>query len=120
MSAEILNVANGVLTLKVSGQLTHVELTDVQNQADEILRSKGKLSILVLAQNFTGWERGADWGDSPFQAERDAHIARMAIVGDAKWEDLAAMFTAKWLREFPIEYFETSKLAAAQAWLADA
>ena len=42
----------------------------------------------------------------------------MAIVGERKWEDLALMFTAEGLRQFPIEYFDSARLAAARAWLA--
>jgi len=118
MSAEIVNVSGGVLTLKVSGKLTQTELATVQKATGEIIGKGGKLRILVLTENFTGWERGGEWGDFSFQAEHDAGIERMAIVGDRKWEDLALMFTAKGLRTFPIEYFEHAQVAAARAWLA--
>jgi hypothetical protein len=117
MGAEIVNVSGGVLTMKVSGKLTQAELAAVQKAAGEIISKEGRLRILVLTENFAGWERG-EWGDFSFQAEHDASIERMAIVGDRKWEDLALMFTAKGLRKFPIEYFEPARLAAARAWLA--
>ena len=73
--------------------------------------------MLVLTENFAGWERGGTWNDFSFQAEADAGIERMAIVGARKWKDLALMFTAKGLRKFPIEYFEPAQLAQARAWL---
>lgn len=119
MGAEILNVSGGVLTLKVSGKLTQAELITAQKAAGEILRKQGKLRILVLTENFAGWERGAGWGDFSFQTEYDGSIERMAIVGERKWEDLALMFTAEGLRKFPIEYFATARLAGARAWLAE-
>ena len=119
MGAEILNVSDGVLTLEVSGKLTQAELATVQKAAGEIIARQGKLRILVLTENFTGWERGAGWGDFSFQTQHDASIERMAIVGERKWEDLALMFTAKGLRKFPIEYFDTARLTAARAWLAE-
>ncbi len=59
--------------------------------------------MLVLTDNFEGWERGGAWNDFSF-SDSDASIERMAIVGDRKWEDLALLFTAKGLRAFPIEY----------------
>ena len=118
MGAEILNVSDGVLTLKVSGKLTQAELATAQKAAGEIIGKQGKLRILVLTENFAGWERGAGWGDFSFQAAHDDSIERMAIVGERKWEDLALMFTAEGLRQFPIEYFDSARLAAARAWLA--
>ena len=118
MGAEVVDVSGGLLTVKITGRLTQAELAAVQVSAGEIIRKQGKVRILVLADNFLGWERAGDWSDLSFQAEHDGDIERMAIVGDKKWEDLALIFTAKGLRQFPIEYFETGKLAGARAWLA--
>lgn len=119
MSAEIVNVSGGVLTVKISGKLTQAEFATAQKTAGEIIGKQGKLRILVLTENFAGWERGAEWGDFSFQAEHDDNIERMAIVGERKWEDLALMFAAKGLRKFPVEYFEPARLAAARVWLAE-
>src|SRR5688572_23081390 len=113
MSAEIVSVRDGVLTMEVRGTLSYPELASIQTAAAEILRTEGKLRVLVLAEQFAGW------GDVTFQAENDARIERMAIIGDRKWEELALLFTAKGLREFPIEYFAPSDAAAARAWLAE-
>jgi hypothetical protein len=118
MSAEIVNVVDGVLTVRISGKLAHTELADVQRATADVLREEKTLRVLVLAENFAGWERAGDWGDVSFQAENDASIERMAIVGDRKWEDLALMFTAQGMRPFPIEYFEPTQAAAARTWLA--
>jgi hypothetical protein len=118
MAAEILSHADGVMTLKVSGTLTQAELAKLQASAAAIIGGGGKWRVLVLTENFAGWERGGAWNDFSFQAEADAGIEKMAIVGARKWEELALMFTAKGLRKFPIEYFEPSQMAAARSWLA--
>ena len=117
MSAEIASVAGHVLTMKVSGTLTETELASLQAAAGKIISTGGKWRLLVLAENFKGWERGGAWNDFSF-SDRDASIERMAIVGDRKWEDLSLMFTAKGLRSFPIEFFAPEQLGAAQDWLA--
>lgn len=116
MSAEIVNVEGGVLVVRVAGKMTHTELAALQTAtADHLQRQR--LAILVLADAFDGWQRGnSDWGDGTFQAENDARIAKMAIVGDPKWKDLALMFAAQGMRPFPVEYFEDE--TAARAWLA--
>ena len=117
MGAEILSHADGVLTLKVNGTLTQPELASLQRAAAEVIRKGGKWRLLVVTENFAGWERGGAWDDFSF-SENDAGIERMAIVGERKWQDLALLFTAKGLRAFPIEYFEPAQLAAARTWLA--
>ncbi len=118
MSAEIVSVVDGVLTVRIDGALTQPELAAMQAATAEHLRTHGKLAILVLAPRFGGWQRGggADWGDVSFQVENDARIERMAIVGATKWKELALMFTAQGMRPFPIEYFADE--AKARAWLA--
>jgi hypothetical protein len=117
MSAEIVGVTGGVLTMKVSGTLTEAELRAVQQATGELIREQGTLRILVLAENFAGWEQGRKWNDFEFQSKYDRNIARMAIVGDRKWEELALIFAAKDLRRFPIEYFAAADLEAARTWL---
>jgi len=117
MSAEIASVTGHVLTVKVSGTLTEPELTSMQAAAAKIVGTGGKWRLLVLAENFKGWERGGAWNDFSF-SDSDAGIERMAIVGERKWEDLALIFTAKGLRAFPIEFFAPEQMSAAQDWLA--
>jgi hypothetical protein len=117
MSAEIVDVSAGVVTARVSGTLTQTALSEMQNALAEVIRSQGKVRILVLAENFAGWERGGAWDDFSFQAQYDPSIEKMAIVGDQRWEDLALIFTAKDLRRFPIEYFTPDELGKARAWL---
>jgi len=117
MSAEIANVSGHVLTMKVSGTLSQAELAGMQSAAAGVISAGGKWRILVLTENFEGWERGGTWNDFSF-TDHDASIERMAIVGERRWEQLTMLFTASGLRGFPIEYFEPGQLAEARQWLA--
>lgn len=117
MVAEIVDVSAGVMTVKVSGTLTQLALADLQKTAADVIRAQGKVRILVLAEQFAGWEQGGNWDDFTFQDQFDPSIEKMAIVGDQRWEDLALIFTAKDLRRFPIEYFTPNELDKARAWL---
>jgi hypothetical protein len=118
MAAEVSGVDGAVVTLTVSGQLTQRELSAAQAEGARIIGSTGPIRILVLAQDFAGWEKGGDWDDFSFQMDHDDHIERMAIVGDEQWRDLTLLFTSQGLRPFPIEYFLPGRLAEARAWLA--
>lgn len=117
MTAEFAGVSGSLVTTKVSGTLTQAELTELQKAIADVIRTQGKVRLLVLAENFAGWERGGAWDDFSFQAQYDPSIEKMAIVGDQRWEDLALIFTAKDLRRFPIEYFTPNEVDRARAWL---
>ena len=70
MGAEIANVSGHVLTLKVSGTLTEPELDEHADAAAGIIGTGGKWRILVLTENFEGWERGGTWNDFSFQSDQ--------------------------------------------------
>ncbi|MDH5254477.1 MAG: STAS/SEC14 domain-containing protein [Gammaproteobacteria bacterium] len=117
MAAEISNVEGGVVTLRVSGRLTQRDLAAAQAETTRIIATAGKIRLLVLAEDFAGWEKGGQWSDFSFQQAHDDDIERMAIVGDEQWRDLTLLFTSQGLRPFPIEYFAPGRLAEARAWL---
>lgn len=117
MSAEFTDYIDGILSARISGKLTYAELVALQHAASDIIKLEGKARILVIADNFQGWEREGDWGDLSFQSEHDAQIDKLAIIGDREWQNLALLFASKGIRKFPIEYYEPDELAKARAWL---
>ena len=89
----VLDSSRPVVTVTVTGEPKKSEFERVQGIAlDSILRW-GKIRVLVLLENFGGWERGVDWGDVTFAAEHDKDI------------------------EVAIEYFAPSELPRAREWL---
>lgn len=119
MSAEITGFVDGVITLKLSGKLAQKDLAAVQQRAAAILDQYESASVLAIADGFEGWEKSGSWDDISFQVMHDQQIARMAIVGDDKWKDLALVFTGQGVRKFPIKYFPLSEIEHARAWLKD-
>ncbi len=116
MSAEITSTSGGIVTARVTGVLTQPELARLQESVVAFIRQHGSVAILVLVEDFQGWQQGDEWGEVSFM-DNDPYIRKMAIVGEKQWENLTLVFTAKWLRPFPIEYFLPADLARAQAWL---
>jgi hypothetical protein len=117
MSAEIISHFDGIVTVKITGTLTHAELTALQQEAFGIIGREGGIRVLIICEDFQGWAKEGDWEDVSFQNKSDPYINKMALVGEKKWADLALMFTGKGFREFPIEYFEPGEIDKAQAWL---
>jgi hypothetical protein len=116
MSAEILSSHGEILTARISGLLTQPELAALQQTAAGVIQQHGHVRMLIIAKDFQGWQKGDDWDDVSFM-ENDPFIRKMAIVGDKKWEELALLFTGQGMRKFPIEYFQSSDLERAKAWL---
>lgn len=117
MSAEIISFTGNILTMKISGTLGETELRAVQSRSAMLIQQHGAVRVLILSEDFQGWESQGDWGDLWFQDENDQYIAKLAIVGEKKWEELSLLFTAKGMRPFPIEYFPPNEEAQARAWL---
>jgi len=118
MTAEFSGVSGGVITLKASGLLKEDELQSVQQKMSDVIAKQKKVRILVLVENFDGWDPDGTWNDFSFQDKFDPFIEKMAIVGDKEWEELALLFSAQGLRGFPIEYFVPADSGKARAWLA--
>ena len=73
--------------------------------------------MLVVAENFEGFERGADWGDISFLVKHDRQIEKVAIVGDLKWESDLLVFAGAGFRQGQVRFFPPNQLAQARAWL---
>ncbi len=112
MSVEIVEAAAGLVTVKITGKLTRAEQAEFQKRVTAVAEREGQVNVLALAQDFQGWEKG-DWGDLSLQAEFDRHVGKIAIVGDKKWNDMAALFTGKGLRRVEIEMFPDAEQARA-------
>lgn len=119
MSAEIISHYDGVVTVKVSNVLTYADMMALQPSLLNLLVQMGGAKVLIVTENFQGWSQESAWDDISVMWKNDPLINKMAIVGEKKWQDLALMFTAQGLREFPIEYFAADELSQAETWLAE-
>ena len=107
------------IVFTVTGQLGKVEYDAILKDVESKIQEIGEIKLLVLLENFTGWEPAPGWEDTSFSERNDQFIKKYAIVGDAKWRDLVTVFTLKGLRPVPIQYFLPEQLAEARQWLAE-
>jgi hypothetical protein len=75
--------------------------------------------LVILEENFEGWERGADWNDLDFYASHGRKISRIAIVAEPRWETLALAFAGAGIRRAPVKFFPPNELEQARSWLAE-
>jgi hypothetical protein len=117
--ATVQKEAGNVYVLRIGGVLNKATLDRIQSiAAQDIARGAKDLKLLLILGDFRGWRRGDDWGDIDFFARHEASIARIAAVGDARWEDETLAFLAAGHRSGEVRFFETGREPQARAWLA--
>ena len=117
MPVEIIDASRKLVQVKIRGVLTKADHERITRIAKEAIAREGKIRALIIAEGFQGWDRHGDWGDVSFMMEQGQHIEKMAIVGDEKWRDDTLAFTAKGFRPTAIEFFPSSRLNEARAWV---
>ena len=114
MGASIIEQDGNLRVLRVTGLVKKSELDAVQTA---IVNQPEHIRLLVIAEGFQGWERGADWGDMAFFTTYGDRIDKIAFVADLRWENDLLMFAGAGLRRAPVQFFPQSRLAEARAWL---
>src|SRR5438105_10081392 len=99
--------------LRVGGELKKSELDAAQSEFVEKIAVAGTVKLLVLLENFSGWERGADWDDTDFFFSHRNDFEKIAVVGNPRWEAQVPAFTGAGLRKGPVKFFpETAESEA--------
>ena len=119
MPANIQRETNNTYVLRLSGVVERSEFGAVQDKTAVDIDTGVQPRILAILETFEGWERGAEWGDLGFLFSHSNEIARIAIVGDPRWEENALAFAGAGFRKAPVKFFPTEQLAEARAWLAE-
>jgi hypothetical protein len=119
MPASIQRERESIYLLRCSGTVGKDEFEAVQTALAKDIDTGVKPRILALLDGFEGWERNAGWGDLEFLFSHSSEIAKIAIVGDARWETNASAFAGAGMRPAPVKFFPTGQEAEARAWLAE-
>jgi hypothetical protein len=110
---------NDIYVLRISGILKRSEFGAEQSALARSIDAGSKPRLLVILENFEGWERGADWNDLDFMISHGGEIAKIAIVAEQRWETLALAFAGAGVRRAPVKFFPPNELEQAQTWLAE-
>jgi hypothetical protein len=84
----------------------------IEQRVDEL----GRIKLLVDMEGLVGWDMDAAWDDFTFGMTHWHHFEKMAMVGDATWERLAAK-AANLLMRSEVRFFEISERDAAWEWI---
>ena len=117
MPASIQREANDIYVLRISGILTKPDLGEVQDLTAGEIEKGAKPRMLVLLEDFQGFERGETWGELEFLSTHTNDIEKIAIVGPPRWEADALAFAGAGSRRAPVKFFPTAKSSEAWDWL---
>ena len=119
MPVEIQHQPNDTYVLRISGILKRSEFGAEQSVLARDIDIGSKPRLLVILENFQGWERGADWNDLDFLLSHAGKISKIAIVAERRWETLALAFAGAGVRRAPVKFFPPNELDQARSWLAE-
>jgi hypothetical protein len=108
-----------VYGFKVVGHVTEQDVKNFEPQMQFAIRERGKrpLGILVDASEFKAMDFSARWEELRFLHKYSDHIARVALVGASKWEEIKSMVIgATVLAEANTAYFEAGEMEKAWQW----
>ncbi|PYK16508.1 MAG: STAS/SEC14 domain-containing protein [Verrucomicrobia bacterium] len=116
MPVQIQYQPNDICVLRISGILKRSEFGAEQNALARKINMGSKPRLLVILENFEGWERGADWNDLDFLISHGGKISKIAIVAEPRWEALALAFAGAGVRRAPVKFFPPNELEQARNW----
>jgi len=105
-----------ILTVTLSGKLTKEDYQHLGPEVDRLIAKHGKIRIAAIMHEFHGWTLGALWDDIKFDFKHFAHIERLALIGERKWEAGMAAF-CKPFTTAKVRYFDVAQSDEAMAWI---
>jgi len=109
----------GVIGFKASGKVTAEEVEAFEEQIKFLIAERRNRPIGIVADlsAMEGIDWKARWEELRFLQKYTNHIARIAVIGADKWEEVAGMaVTGAALLQGETVYFHTSENLHAWQW----
>lgn len=108
---------DGTIAIRVTGTLTDEDYQSVLIPAlEQALAKKGKLRVLLLFEDFEGWDLQAAWDDAVFGMKQRADFDRLALVGAPSYVEWGMRLFAP-LMSGSIRSFPAGKVDDAWQWI---
>jgi len=105
--------------LKIAGKVSTEEVMLFLPQIEFFIAERKKHPIGILADltEMQGAEWQSAWSELRFLQKYSDHIARLAVVGAHKWEEIVALVvTGAAILQSETRYFESSEIQHAWHW----
>jgi len=105
MPVQMQHEPNDICVLRISGILKRSEFGAEESALARHIETRSNPRLLVILENFEGWEGGVDWNDLDFYISHRRKISKIAIVAERRWESLALAFAGAGVRRAPVKFF---------------
>lgn len=105
----------GTLAIKASGKLVHEDYAALKPELEKRIAEHGKLSVLFDIADFEGWSLHGAWDDFAMGMQHIGDFERIAVVGDAKWQEFAINLADALMRA-DVRFFQKEKRQQAWDW----
>ncbi len=105
-----------VVELHVTGKVTEADMARIIPQLEEFILRHGKIRVLEVVEDFTGFGSDTIWSGMKFNAEHFAQITHVAVVSDIGWLS-PIVKAASALTPTELRSFVPGEADAARAWL---
>ncbi|MCA8982105.1 MAG: STAS/SEC14 domain-containing protein [Planctomycetes bacterium] len=109
--------AHDRVTVQLIGKLEPSAYAGVEDDMDRWLSQRDRMRLLIDLREFDGWQ-GIGALHQHFGIVRDYRRIpeRVAVVGDAAWQDLGARLMSQFLKA-EVKYFPTAAFSDATRWV---
>ncbi len=107
------------LVCRASGKLTRSDYDAAVPEIENALRlNKGALRVLIVLEDFRGWDIGALWEELRFDIRHGDDFGRIAVIGEKKLEEWATRISKPFFGA-EVRYFDRAEREAAEKWLTE-
>jgi hypothetical protein len=109
-----------LIVIRAHGILLRAESDAAKHQVHSLMEQHGVPPVLIVVEEgFSNIEAFVSWEDIDVDLYLQAHVRRLAVVGDLRWRDTAILFLASAITKFSMDYFPLAQEPLARAWLQD-
>ncbi len=110
---------DNIYVIRIGGLLNKETVSNIEAVARRDIDSGARdlKMLLVLQDDFLGWQRTGNWDDVDFFSQYGDHIVKIAVVGDAQWEAQVLVFLGAGSRKGEVRFFHKGNESDARSWL---
>ncbi|HPU38370.1 MAG TPA: STAS/SEC14 domain-containing protein [Microthrixaceae bacterium] len=117
MITKLDGMPDGVIGVRISGEVHASDYDDVVFPAIDAAAERGEIRVVVLVDDLDKMSGGAAWDDLRVGTHHLSAWKRTAFVSDVDWmTHLVAMFG--WMSPGKVKHFPVAELDDAIAWVA--
>lgn len=117
MTLAIRSLGDKGLELTIDGKLDEDDYRRFVPMAEQRIRERGELNLVLHVEDFRGWSPAALWEDLKFDVKHYNNVSRLAVVSD---DESSAKWMARLSRPFTgaeVEHFPASEIERAREWI---